>query len=447
MLYQATRSAIRPVVVLLVGLAGVLSVANAQEVKPTTPLGVTLVEVVRELGNSQPQFLWWRPGDAKGHTLFSYTKDDAQNARCVAECAKEFPPLLVGRDVKPSGDWTVIHRADGGSQWVYQGRPLYTWSKEIDAGQVATNVALLDTKNVKLAEGAVLPTGLVPPDDWKVARFVPWASMRLPDGIEVGMSYAYQAVALIDFRGHTVYAYSGDPKKDGQICDATGCKMNWVPVSAPALATTVGDFSVVTRADGSPQWAFKGQALYVYSADMLPGDVLGASVDANWKAAVLTQNFRPTGVGITRLEGYGDTFTLGDKTLYGGYAFGKRWGGRNLRDTFKDTYRKGKRLGATACDSAECLKSWTPFFADVNAQSGGFWEPITRADGKRQWAYKGYALYSFNGDSKAGEHLGQAVYAFEKPEGDAVHLRRVAFLEEVGKAVAAAGIYWNIAKP
>jgi hypothetical protein len=76
-----------------------------------------------------------------------------------------------------------------------------------------------------------------------------------------------------------------------------------------------------------------------------------------------------------------------------------------------------------------------------------FWEPITRADGKRQWTYKGYALYRFNGDSKAGEHLGQAVYSFENPEGDAVHLRRVAFLEEVGKAVAAAGIYWNIAKP
>ena len=300
---------------------------------------------------------------------------------------------------------------------------------------------------MKLAEGATLPTGLLPPDGWKVVRFTPWASMRLPDGIDVGMAYAYQAVALIDYRGHTVYAYSGDPKKDGQICDAVGCKMSWVPLSAPALASTIGEFSVVTRADGSPQWAYKGQSLYVYSGDDLPGDVLGAGVDTHWKAAVLTRNFRPPGVGITRLEGYGDTFTVGDMTLYGGYAFGKRWGGRNLRDTFKDTYGKGKRLGATACDNAQCLKSWTPFLADANAQSSGFWEPILRADGRRQWTYKGYALYRFNGDTTPGEHLGQAVYGFENPEGDAEHLRRVAFLEEVGKAVAAAGIYWNIAKP
>ncbi len=447
MLSHAIRSAASPVAVLLVGLSLVMPVANSQELDPTTPMGITLVEVVRELGNSQPQFLWLRPGDAEGHTLLSYAKDDAQNARCVAECAKEFPPLLAGREAKPSGDWTIIRRADGGSQWVYQGRPLYIWSRESDPGQVAINIALLDTKNVKLAEGATRPTDLVPPEDWKVVRFAPWASMQLPDGIEVGMAYAYQAVALTDFRGHTIYAYSDDPAKDGQVCGEAGCKMMWVPVSAPALASTVGDFSVVTRADGSPQWAFKGQALYVYSGDELPGDVLGASVDPKWKVAALTRNFRPPAVGITRLEGYGDTFTVGDMTLYGGYAFGKRWGGRNLRDTFKDTYSKGKRLAGTACDNAVCLKSWTPFLADANAQSSGFWEPITRADGKKQWTYKGYALYRFNGDRARGDHLGQAVYAFENPEGDAVHLRRVAFFEEVGKAVAGAGIYWNIAKP
>jgi hypothetical protein len=56
-------------------------------------------------------------------------------------------------------------------------------------------------------------------------------------------------------------------------------------------------------------------------------------------------------------------------------------------------------------------------------------------------------MYTFAGDTAPGQHRGQAVYDFKKPEGDANHLQEVAFLEEVGKAVAAAGVYWNIAKP
>ena len=98
-------------------------------VPPSAPVGVTLIEVVRELVNSQPQVLWERPGDAQGHTLFSYAKDDAKNARCIGECAVEFPPLLALKGAKPTGDWTLLRRAEG-MQWVYQGHPLYSWTKE-----------------------------------------------------------------------------------------------------------------------------------------------------------------------------------------------------------------------------------------------------------------------------------------------------------------------------
>jgi predicted lipoprotein with Yx(FWY)xxD motif len=33
-----------------------------------------------------------------------------------------------------SGDWTVIVRDDGGKQWAYKGKPLYTWSKDAKPG-------------------------------------------------------------------------------------------------------------------------------------------------------------------------------------------------------------------------------------------------------------------------------------------------------------------------
>jgi predicted lipoprotein with Yx(FWY)xxD motif len=422
-------------------------VAAAAPLPPTTPVGVTLIEVVRELGNSQPQILWMRPGDANGHTLFISAQDDAKNARCVGECAAQFPPLLAQRGAKAVGDWTLVRRKDGERQWAYQGHPLYTWSQEKNPGEVATNVGLTDTSNFKLAEGAEKPTSLMPPEGWQVARFTPATSMSLPDGIDARIVYSYQAVALTSASGRTLYAFDGDVKSDNQMCTASGCSTRWTPIAAPALAIAIEDFSVVTRADGSLQWAYKKKPLYVYNGDLLAGDVNGANVDKRWTVAVLTENFRPSNVGVNTLEGYGDTMAINGMTLYGGYAFGKRWGGRNLRDTFKDAYHKGKTLGGSACDEAECLRSWRPFTAPNNAQSSGFWEPIERADGTKQWAYKGFAMYTFAVDKVPGDHMGQAVYDHKKPEGSESYLKKVAFYEKVGKASGGAGIYWNIAKP
>jgi predicted lipoprotein with Yx(FWY)xxD motif len=427
-------------------IAGLAAAHAASAPPPTTPPGVTIVEVVREVNASQPQILWLRPGDANGRTLLTHVKDDARTAACVGECALEFPPLLAPRGARASGDWTLVKREGRKLQWAYQGKPLYTWTKEAEPGEVATNVGLQETANIKSAENVLTPTSLFPPEGWSVARFTPAASMALPDGIDARMLYAYESVVLTDFRGYTLYTFDGDAATDKQVCAASGCKIAWAPLAASALALPVGDFTIVRRADGARQWAYRERPLYVYSGDALPGDALGAGVDARWSVAVLTRNFTPPAVAIKRFEGYGDTFTVNDMTLYGGYAFGKRWGGRNLRDTFKDSYPKGKRLGGSAC-KGECLSKWKPFLADAKAQSGGFWEPIARPDGSRQWAYKGFAMYTFAGDTAPGQHRGQAVYDFKKPEGDANHLQEVAFLEEVGKAVAAAGVYWNIAKP
>lgn len=409
---------------------------------PTNPPGITLVEVMRELPISQPEILWVRIGDADGRTVF--TRDDG---KCAAECAQEFPPLLAQRGARAVGDWTLVRRGSGQRQWAYQGRPLYTWAKEQVPGEVATNVGLTETANAKLAETPVVAGSLLPPDGWQVARFTPAAALSLPDGVDVRLVSSVQAVALTDARGFTLYAFDGDPKQDRQNCIASGCDARWLAVAAPALAAGFGDFSVVTRADGSTQWAYKKRALYTHGNDRLPGDAYGVGVDERWRVAVLTENFRPANIAVATLEGYGDALSLGGMTLYGGYAFEKRWGGRNLRDTFTNMYVKGKQLGAAACAEAQCLSKWRPFLAPADAQPNGFWEPVSRDDGTRQWAYKGYALYSYAGDSAPGQHNGQATYDFEQFEGAGFDYQRVAQLKEISKASGGVGIYWNIAKP
>jgi hypothetical protein len=163
--------------------------------------------------------------------------------------------------------------------------------------------------------------------------------------------------------------------------------------------------------------------------------------------AVLTESFRPPRVAVTALEGYGDALSLDGMTLYTGSAFEKYWGGRNLRESFRNAYDRGKRLGGDACADAQCLSTWRPFHASADARSTGFWEVTTRRDGSRQWAYKGYAVYTHAGDEAPGQNRGQATYAFATLDGTPEEIERAVWLAELGRTYGGAGIYWNVAKP
>ena len=414
---------------------------------PTVPPGVTLVEVVRELNASAAQLLWVRLGDAAGGTLLFRADGEPGESRCVDECAAEFPPLPAPADAEPFADWSPVRRPDGRLQWAYQSRPLHTWSREEEPGEVATNVGLAETANVKLAERAAAAGALLPPPEWRVARFEPDRSVKAPAGIEARLVSSAQAVVLTDFEGFTLYASDRVAENDAQTCSDHGCEMDWLPVPAPALALDVGQFSVVTRKDGSRQWAWRGRPLYRNRGDLLPGDAHGRAVEARRTMAVLTENFRPPRVAVTALEGYGDALSLDGMTLYTGSAFEKYWGGRNLRDSFKNAYDRGKRLGGDACADAECLKLWRPFHASAAALSTGFWEVVTRRDGSRQWAYKGYAVYTYAGDEAPGQNRGQATYAFATLDGSPEEIERAVWLAELGRTYGGAGVYWNVAKP
>ena len=414
---------------------------------PTVPSGVTLVEVVRELQASAAQLLWTRLGDAEGRTLLFRAGGSPGDASCVDACTGEFPPLLAPADAEPFGDWSAVRLPDGRLQWAYQSNPLHTWSREEAPGEVATNVGLAETANLKLAERGAEAGALMPRDGWRVARLEPSRSIAVPDGIEARLGSSAQAVVLSDFEGFTLYAFDGDAARDGQTCSDRGCETHWLPVPAPALALDVGDFSVVSRVDGSRQWAYRGRPLYRYHGDLLPGDAHGRAADERWSMAELTENFRPAQVAVTALEGYGDALSLDGMTLYSGSAFEKYWGGRNLRASFKNAYIRGKQLGGDACAEAECLKRWRPFQASADARSTGFWEVIARRDGSRQWAYKGYAVYTYAGDEAPGQNRGQATYAFATLDGSPEEIERAVWLADLGKTYGGAGVYWNVAKP
>lgn len=74
--------------------------------------------------------------DAKGMTLYTFDKDTKGKSACSGKCAVNWPPLKVSGDAKAGKDYSVVTRADGGKQWAYKGKPLYTWIKDKKPGDV-----------------------------------------------------------------------------------------------------------------------------------------------------------------------------------------------------------------------------------------------------------------------------------------------------------------------
>ena len=78
---------------------------------------------------------------------------------------------------------------------------------------------------------------------------------------------------LTDSHGMTLYTFAKDSK--GKSACNGKCAANWPPLMATAGAKTEGKYSVITRADGSKQWAYKGKPLYTWVKDKKPGDITG----------------------------------------------------------------------------------------------------------------------------------------------------------------------------
>lgn len=62
-------------------------------------------------------------------------------------------------------------------------------------------------------------------------------------------------------------------------------------------------------------------------------------------------------------------------------------------------------VGYSNCNGP-CAVDWPPFAADAGASTSGDWSVIVRDDGKKQWAYKGHALYRDSKDAKPGDATG-----------------------------------------
>lgn len=61
--------------------------------------------------------------------------------------------------------------------------------------------------------------------------------------------------------------YTFDADSAGQSSCNDTCAQSWTPLRAAGDAKAVGEWTVIVRADGSQQWAFRGQPVYSFARD------------------------------------------------------------------------------------------------------------------------------------------------------------------------------------
>ena len=78
---------------------------------------------------------------------------------------------------------------------------------------------------------------------------------------------------LTDAKGMTLYTFDKDA--GGKSACNGPCAGNWPPLMAASGAAPSGSYTVITRDDGSKQWAYKGKPLYTWKNDKAAGDITG----------------------------------------------------------------------------------------------------------------------------------------------------------------------------
>lgn len=92
--------------------------------------------------------------------------------------------------------------------------------------------------------------------------------------VKIGNSAAGKV--LTNEQGMTLYTFDKD-SNGKSACNGT-CAANWPPLTASASAQPGADYTVVSRDDGTKQWAYKGKPLYTWKNDKQPGDTTGNGV-------------------------------------------------------------------------------------------------------------------------------------------------------------------------
>lgn len=112
------------------------------------------------------------------------------------------------------------------------------------------------------------------------------STKTLGNSVYKSMSKDKVGTVMTDPKGMTLYTFAKDTTG---VSSCTGkCLANWPAYIAPARSGTLpAHISVITRPDGSLQYAYNGMPLYFYIKDGDSGDAYGQGIGGVWSVIKL----------------------------------------------------------------------------------------------------------------------------------------------------------------
>jgi predicted lipoprotein with Yx(FWY)xxD motif len=343
-------------------------------------------------------------------------------------CTQQWPPLLAQEGSAPTGDWSIIVRAEGTKQWAYKGFPVHTSYLDFEPG---------DVNGAVVAGGANAGYG----KNWSVVS----PPMNSPPGVSYAMRNGVGLIAMS--QGRALYTLPSDGRAPkGQHTSASpratsgdcigSCSGKWSPLYAGETSNPVGAWSILGRPDGTRQWTHDGRALFVYDGDTAQADLNGFGVD-HAVPVVLYPTPRPpvhSGIAVRRIL-VGPVYTdAKGMTLYAFNCTVRSPGTAELGgDAFicrgwNDDVSQREQFCAAP---DKCGEMWQPLQAPANTPpQGGTWSVAIIPDPARYplrwvpaagkvdsslgaikvWTFRGRPLYTSVQDRVPGDFEGHAIH-------------------------------------
>lgn len=308
-------------------------------------------------------------------------------------CVHRWPPFLAAAASESIGQWSIVTRPDGQSQWAYNERPLYTSTRDSAPGEINGT------------------RGLGRYGVWQIVQVEFW----FPPGIKRVRKVDGLLLATED---------------DGRLIFTTGANAeeaneDWVPMLASELALPSGKFDVIVHDDSSRQWTFRGMPLYRPHEHVQNHVIQEHVVAGMWQPVVYQKAKKRPGFLTMRMTVPEISWvyaTSEGRTMYAFYCFDRAPDGLHC-----DELGDAAAHRSAVCGTGEqCSREWRPVLAKPDDEPVGNWgiadvpdPPFIEATGAygenvptvRAWTYYGRPVYTFAGDKAPGDVLGHGIEA------------------------------------
>jgi len=231
-----------------------------------TPVGIDVQDVADANGLTLT--------DADKMTLYTYDGDLKREKNGCFEgtaCTSKWHPVVAPKLAQTVGEFTVVNRRDGIKQWMFKGKPLYTFEGDIEPFD-ANGIGVDKRIQPAVVARYFAPEGVQPVRT--AGQGVVWANAQ---GLTVYRRsiYTFQQGGHGLRRGVPISPAMG--RGIGAPCDEN-CQKTWRPLVAAPDAVSSGYWEILTAADGTRQWTYKGYALFANVNDKKVGDLAGHDV-------------------------------------------------------------------------------------------------------------------------------------------------------------------------